>query len=480
MTFSENRKTPIVDTPADSDAEVSGGSAPVDEKKLLRKLDYNLLPAVGVLYLLSFLDRSNVGNARIEGMLDDLHMTGNQYLTGLTLYFVAYVIFEVPCNIILKRTGPRVWLPTLTIAWGIVATLLGIVQDMPAFFVARFFLGITESGLFPGVVYYFSMWYKRRERQYRISLFFSAASLAGAFGGVLAYGIGRMSGIVWEHGWRWIFILEGILTVLVAFAAYWFIHNYPKTAQFLTEDERRYIHQRLAADSDATNDEKFSWSAVSDALKDGNCWLYGLGFHTMSLPLYTLSLFLPGLHRRQSPTPNSPPYAFAFLTTIALAVLSERTGQRALFIAGSSPFAAVGYCILLSNTDPRQKPGVSYLGTFFAVGGIYPAVALVLSWPAINVSGQTKRAAANAMQISIGNLGAVLGTQLYRSADGPRFVLGHSVALAYLLANVVIVSILWTRLRRENRRRDDAGVSAVVEELSSWKGDADPRWRFEY
>ncbi|KAK7926881.1 hypothetical protein PG985_003879 [Apiospora marii] len=493
MADSDERKSPIIDTPVDSDTEVNGGGAPVNEKKLLRKLDYNLLPAVGVLYLLSFLDRSNVGNARIEGMLDDLHMTGNQYLTGLTLYFVAYVIFEIPCNIILKRTSPRVWLPTLTIAWGIVATLLGIVQDMPGFFVARFFLGITESGLFPGVVYYFSMWYKRRERQYRISLFFSAASLAGAFGGVLAYGIGRMAGVVWENGWRWIFILEGILTVLVAFAAYWFIHNYPKTAKFLTEDERRYIHQRLAADSDATNDEKFTWSAVTDALKDGNCWLYGLGFHTMSLPLYTLSLFLPtiisslGYTAAKAQLLTVPPYAFAFLTTLAAAVLSERTGQRALFIAGSSLFGAVGYAILLGNTSPREKPGVSYLGTFFAAGGIYPAVALVLSWPAINVSGQTKRAVANAMQISIGNLGAVLGTQLYRSADGPRFIVGHSMALTYLLANVVVVSILWWRLRRENRRRDEAaaqvpgGAAApVAEGFSDWKGDADPRWRFEY
>ncbi|KAJ4006487.1 hypothetical protein NW766_010579 [Fusarium irregulare] len=174
-------------------SDEAGATTPVNEKALLRKLDLRLLPAVGTLYLLSFLDRSNVGNARIEGMIDDLHMSGNEYLTGLTLYFIGYVIFEIPCNIILKRTTPRLWLPTLTIAWGIVATLLGIVQNKAGFFVARFFLGVTESGLFPdvdeikGVVYYFSMWYKRRERQYRISLFFSAASLAGAFGGILAY-----------------------------------------------------------------------------------------------------------------------------------------------------------------------------------------------------------------------------------------------------------------------------------------------------
>ncbi|KAI1762670.1 MFS general substrate transporter [Hypoxylon sp. FL1150] len=471
------------DNSGTSDSETA---ARINENALLRKLDLRLLPAVGILYLLSFLDRSNVGNARIEGLLSDIHITGNQYLTGLTLYFVGYVLFEIPCNIILKRTTPRIWLPTLTIVWGIVATLMGIVQNLAGFFVTRFFLG-AESGLFPGVVFYFSMWYKRRERQYRISLFFSAASLAGAFGGILAYGIGRMGGIVWANGWRWIFILEGILTVLVAAAAYAFIHNYPDTSSFLNKEEREFIHQRLAADSDATHEEKFSWGAVVEALKDPNCWLYGLGFHTMSLPLYTLSLFLPtiianlGYAAATAQLLTVPPYAFAFITTVTVAVLSERLGQRAIFIAASAIFGSIGYAILLSNADPASRPGISYVGVFFAAGGIYPATALVLSWPAINVSGQTKRAIANAMQISIGNLGAVLGTQLYRATDGPRFIVGHSMALAYLLANAVVVSILRIRLRNENRRRE-----AVAEEIkhvgqvADWRGDSDPRWRFEY
>ena len=130
-----------------------------EEKALLRKVDLKLLPAVTLLYLLSFLDRSNVANARIEGLTTDLNMTGNQYLTGLTLYFIGYVLFEIPCNIVLKRTSPRIWLPTLTLAWGIVATLMGVTQNMAGFFVVRFVLGMTESGLFPGVVFYLSMWY---------------------------------------------------------------------------------------------------------------------------------------------------------------------------------------------------------------------------------------------------------------------------------------------------------------------------------
>jgi MFS family permease len=176
-----------------------------------------------------------------------------------------------------------------------------------------------------------------------------------------------------------------------------------------------------------------------------------------------------------------PPYAFAFGTTIAIAILSERFRKRAIFIGGAAIFAAVGYAILLSNTDPVGRPGVSYAGVFFAAGGIYPATALVLSWPTINVSGQTKRAMATAMQISIGNLGAVLGTQLYRSHDGPRFIVGHSFALGYLLANVIVVTVLALILRKENRRR--ALITEEVQhigEIPDWRGDVDPRWRFEY
>lgn len=185
-------------------AQEMAESLGVNEKALLRRIDYKLLPALSFLYLLSFLDRSNVGNARIEGLTTDLKITGDQYLTGLTLFFIGYVIVEVPCNIILKRWTPQLWLPTLTLVWGIVSTLQGVIVNRAGFWAVRFFLGVAEAGLFPGIVFYLSMWYQRNERQYRIALFFSAAALAGSFGGILAYGIAHMNGIGGYHGWRWI------------------------------------------------------------------------------------------------------------------------------------------------------------------------------------------------------------------------------------------------------------------------------------
>lgn len=173
----------------------------------------------------------------------------------------------------------------------------------------------------------------------------------------------------------------------------------------------------------------------------------------------------------------------AFILTITVAVLSERTRRRAPFVMGSTALACIGYIILLTD----HRPGVSYVGTIFAAAGIYPAVAIVLSWPANNVSGQTKRAIANAMQISIWNLGAVLGTQLYRTETSPRYYLGHGFALGYLIANIIVAGILWQVLRRENIRkaevREREGLQALMGDIGNsegeFQGDKDPRWIFQ-
>ena len=174
-----------------------------------------------------------------------------------------------------------------------------------------------------------------------------------------------------------------------------------------------------------------------------------------------------------------PPYSVAFVLTLTVAVLSERYRLRAPFIMATSSLAAVGYIFLLSA--PKALPGLSYFGTILAAAGIYPSTAIVLAWPANNVSGQTKRATANAMQISIGNLGAVLGTQLYRPKMASRFFVGHGMALAYLVANVGVVGTQWWILSQENKRRDGIAEAAEIEDIegTEWKGDDDERWRFQ-
>lgn len=173
-----------------------------EEKALVRKIDLILLPSLSILYLLSFLDRSNIANARIAGLATDLSLTSSEYSVALTLFFVGYVLFELPANWGLKATNPPFWMPFLTISFGIVSLTQGLVTNRDGLWAIRFFLGIAEAGLFPGTVFIFSHWYQRKERVVRVSLFFAGAAAAGAFGGILAYAIGRMEGVGGKRGWE--------------------------------------------------------------------------------------------------------------------------------------------------------------------------------------------------------------------------------------------------------------------------------------
>ena len=225
------------------------------------------------------------------------------------------------------------------------------------------------------------------------------------------------------------------MTVIASVTAYFFVHNYPATARFLTPKEREYVLARLKDDSDATRDETFAWNGVIQALKDPKIYLYGLCFHALSVPTFTLSLFLPtiinglGYSAAQAQLLSIPPYVIAFVTTMSIAVLAERTKRRAPFIIGSSAVGVIGYIVLLTSRWPRM----SYAGTIVVAAGVFPAVAIIFSWPASNVSGQTKRATATAMGISFGGLGGVLGTQLYRPKWSPRNFVGHGTVRAFVI-----------------------------------------------
>lgn len=225
----------------------------------------------------------NIGNAKIEGLQEDLGMSGDEYNWCLTVFFFTYAAFEVPSNLLLKRLRPSRWLPTIMVAWGLVMTLMGIVQGYSGLLAARIFLGVTEAGLFPGVAYYLTMWYTRGEMQLRQAMFFSAASVAGAFSGLLAFGIAKMDGIAGLEGWRWIFILEGIVTVVVAFAAFYLLYDFPETASFLTEEERAFVVHRLkyqGHSASATDGrqmvaeaDEFKWRYVKQAFLDWQIWV---------------------------------------------------------------------------------------------------------------------------------------------------------------------------------------------------------------
>ena len=218
------------------------------ERKLMTRVDFRVIPFLSILYLLAFLDRTNIANAAVFGLQTDLKLTGTEYNTALTIFFVSYIAFEIPANVLLKKLSPHVWLSLCMFLFGLVTVCQGLVQNYSGLLAVRFFLGIAEAGMFPGCFYLIGMWYKRSEAQRRFSFFFSSTTLAGAFGGLLASAIGKMDGMRGYKGWRWIFILEGTLTCVVALAFFFCIPDFPEQAKWLSENERAYIKTRLQKD----------------------------------------------------------------------------------------------------------------------------------------------------------------------------------------------------------------------------------------
>ncbi|KIW72636.1 hypothetical protein PV04_00816 [Phialophora macrospora] len=427
------------------------------DRALLWKLDLQLIPWLAFLYLISFLDRTNIGNAKIDGLQEDLNLTNNEYNNTLTIFFISYSLFEPLTQILLKRFKPSIFLPTIMVLWGICMTTMGLVHNFQGLMASRWFLGLTEAGLFPGVNYYLSCWYKRSEFGIRAAIFFSAAALAGSFGGLLAAAIVQMDGIGGKPGWAWIFILEGLATILVAAASFFMVHDFPDEAKFLSDDDRRRVIRRLKLDKQSSAEhEEFKLDYLWAALKDWKTLTGAIIYMGCDGALYAFSLFIPtiiqqmGYKSIHAQLLSVPPYAVAAVVTIAVGFIADRTGQRGYCNMVMSLFGIVGFAMLLGSGTPH----VQYAGTFLGAMGIYPCIPNTITWTANNVEGVYKRGIALGFVIGWGNLNGIVSSNIYRAEDKPRFKPGHAVVLAYealfLLGGSVLQHVL---LGRENAKR---------------------------
>jgi len=280
--------------------------------RVLRKVDMRLVPMLSLLYLVAFIDRSNIGNAKIAGMTEELKMSGMQYNTAVTLFFVPYTLLEVPSNIVLKMMRPSHWMAILMFCWGLVMTLMGLTSSYGGLLAGRFFLGVTESGFFPAATFLLTLWYRRFELQRRMAVFYVAASLAGAFSGLLAYGIEKLDGRSGLAGWQWIFLLEGLIPVALSLFIWKILPDSPETAKFLTQPERDLLVARIADDSGsgqgrATNADKIGKAHIIAALRleDLGCDSCFLGKHCGCLWIHSdcsICHQRSGLHQRQCTT----------------------------------------------------------------------------------------------------------------------------------------------------------------------------------
>ncbi|KAJ8474468.1 hypothetical protein ONZ51_g7199 [Trametes cubensis] len=450
----ENVYRPDVDTSA------------IDERKLMRRIDWHVVPWLAVLYLLNFLDRGNIGNAKLYHMTDDLHITDKQYLVALTVFFFPYSLFEPPSNVALKKLRPSIWLSFIMLVWGIAMTLHGVVTNYAGLVGLRVLLGLAEAGLYPGVVFYLSCWYKRNELGTRVGVFFSSATIAGAFSGLLAAAIHNMDGVGGKPGWAWIFILEGLVTVLCAIASFFILSDFPDTAKFLTETERVWVVRRLQADMKfSAGGERFKMKYVWQSLADWKTWLAMGIYMGFDGPLFAFSLFTPtiinqlGFQATAANLLSVPVYAWACIMTVAIGFIGDRVKTRAWVNLGLFGSGLVGYIILICSTNPS----LSYFAVYLAASSIYPTIPNSVAWVSSNVEGSYKRSAVLGMAIGWGNLNGAVTSNVYRSVDKPWYRLGHGIVLAYIAIGWICSLALYIHLRRENAAKERGERDEVID-----------------
>ncbi|KAJ5787830.1 Major facilitator superfamily domain general substrate transporter [Penicillium paradoxum] len=456
------------------------------ERSLIRKIDLHILPLVVLVYLFSFLDRVNIGNARLYGLEEDLGLVGNQYQVAVSILFVTYCFFEVPSNLVLKKLRPSRYIATISVLWGIIATLTGITQSYGGLVACRVLLGVVEAGLFPGFITYLTLFYSKQELALRTSYLFSSAAIAGAFGGLLAYGIGFMDGICGLRGWRWIMIIEGIPTVLLGVITWFALADDPDTAYYLNKEERALVVRRRSRYIGQTESaQKFHWADVKEGVLDWKIWAFSIGQFGVDTMLYGYSTFLPTIIKgmgkwsiAEVQALTIPCYALGALVYLGVAWLSDRTQHRALFICLFGVFSCVGYGILISDSPS----GVHYFGALMVALGLYVVVGLPLAWLPTNLPRYAKRTYATGLQLTFGNISGVMSPFLYPNSEGPRFVRGNAVTLGLVGFASIVYGLMWLSYRIINKRRaqglEDEKISSLSEQDIQEMGDRNPRFLY--
>ncbi|KZT40141.1 MFS general substrate transporter [Sistotremastrum suecicum HHB10207 ss-3] len=423
----------------------------------------------------------NIGNAIVAGMTLSLRMSLHQVSVALTVTYVPYILMELPCNWVMKRIGANITLPIMVILWGVACTCQGAVTSYHGLIACRFFLGLAEGGILPGLILYLSSFYKREQLNLRVAFLFTATSLAGAFSGLLAAAISNMNGDRGKPGWAWIFILEGVFTVVFGIFALFVMPRRPEDTFFLTELEKEaLIAQR---DEWAINEEhhQFTWAEVFSTFKEPHLWIMSIGLFFGGTCLYGLIYFTPSIVQSLGHSPNRsqllsvPPYAAAFVVSLIAAYFSDRYRARGVVLIIFSCFMIIGYGMFLGSA----KKHVDYGSLFFQVVGVYTAAPTISAWLANSFEPHFKRGTAIAWGYVITNCGGILSTWIFN--DAPRYRKATKINLAFSVGILVATIVCIFYLRNENAKKRKwraANDLSALQSDTTKLGDRHPH--FEY
>lgn len=402
-------------------------------------------------------------------MGDDLKLSDSEYAMLLSIFFIGYLVCEVPSNLILTRSRPSWYLPGIMIVWGAVCSCMAAARNYEGMLAMRFFLGCIEAGFFPGVLYLMTCWYKKTEIGKRFSIFFTASVFSGALSGLLAGAItGNMEGVHGMRGWRWLYLIEGVVTVGCAIVFKFLLLDFPETSsRKLTLEERQLAAVRMMHDRNTTaarHGTKLShWQAIKAAFADPRTYVFTLLF-MMNLGSCTISYFIPTIVSEMgyaSVTAQYMTIPIWLVGAVFLVILSwtaDRTGDRRWHIAGcfGLSFVCTIVCIAVNNAT------VLYVMLCFYIAGLYTALPLILNWTSEVISlPAEKRAVVVAFVNSVGNLSAVYGSRLWPAEDGPNFITGFATTGAFtgfgtLLA--IFIPILYKFFPAEGRTKAEREI----------------------
>ncbi|KAF8549086.1 MFS general substrate transporter [Imleria badia] len=444
-------------------------ATPEEERRLVRKIDLRILPITCLLYLCAYLDRSNLGNARLQGLPQEtLHgdPTGVLYNWVNSVFYFSYILCQVPATVFSKLFPPSYWMAAAAIGWGICSTLSASSFNFAGLMCSRLGLGVFEAGFGPAIPLYFSFFYTRSELGLRMGYWFGFAAVAGAFGGLIAFGVQQLNygpplttagGSGGESDWRILFLIEGIPAILLGIITLFVLPNRPESTKFFTQREREIALERGSRGTKADTGAVVNKAHVFAALTDWRVYAGGVIYFGLNCALASISAFLPtiittfGYTNALAQLLTVPPYAVAAIVLCGAAYFTDRFQTRGLVISSSCFLGAIGYLIVLVVP---HNPHARYFAVFCITSGTYTAIGIVIAWYAHNLGSESKRAAGIPLFMAIGQCGSVLGAHLYPTTDGPRYITGFATTCALDGLGGVLAVILYMCYKRDNARRE--------------------------
>ncbi|CAG8974116.1 hypothetical protein HYALB_00002752 [Hymenoscyphus albidus] len=443
-------------------------------KKLLRKVDLRLLPLLVLMYLLNILDRSNLAQARLGSLEKDLNMTGTDFNLATSILFIGYLLMQLPSNLLLTRIPPALYLGGVMTIWGVVSAAQASVKSFGPLLACRILLGVVEAPFFPGAIMLMSSWYKRQELTHRIAWFYSGSSLANMFGGLLGAGIlGNLDGVDGIAGWRWLFIIEGVITTGTAIISSFVLPNFPASSKWLSDEERSFAEWRLVDDAKEADDaDSVTLKAgLKMALKDYRVYLFILLQH-ISLLSQAFQYFFPsivntlGYGHIETLLITVPVWFATFLVSLFVTYTSGKTGDRSIHIICLMLVSAVGNAIATGSTNM----GARFFAMFLMPMGAVSAYQIIVAWVANSFPRPlVKRSASIAICNMIGNTANIYGSYMYPKSAGPQYIPGGTANAVICLVVAITAYMLRLVHIHENRkleRVESEAVSGLEEESS--------------